>query len=109
MNFRKLSQIMEDNKNEMPQANNPVVNNPAAPKFASKPEVMSRSDNSSMMRRIEDKLGVDRATYKPLLVHLSKNNEALQLFDQLIAKMATMNASSASNLMKASHNLYTAR
>lgn len=89
MNFESLNRIIEENKNKSLEE----VNEPA-PVVA-----MNRNETLDVLKKIEIKLGQHVNTYKPLITYLSRNKDALALFNDLLEKVGGMNASTAKGIL----------
>jgi hypothetical protein len=91
MNFESLNRIIEKNKNRpLEEMNEPT---PVVP--------MDRNETMVVLKKIENKLGQHTNTYKPLITYLSRNKEALALFNDLLEKVGSMNAATASKILSA--------
>jgi len=91
MNFESLNRIIEKNKNRpLEEMNEPT---PVVP--------MDRNETMVVLKKIENKLGQHTNTYKPLITYLSRNKEALALFNDLLEKVGNMNVATASKILSA--------
>lgn len=92
MNFYELSKKIQEESNPINPTQPPMIQ-PTTPDPSIK-------NTSAIVAKISRRLGEKFAKYRPLLIHLNKNQEALALFDELLNDVGSMQASTAKRIMK---------
>lgn len=90
MNFYELDRKIQEELNQQP-------NQQVAP-----PQIEPQAnikDTSATIARVSRRLGEKYSKYRPLLVHLNKNQQALALFDELLSDVGSMQASTAKRII----------
>jgi hypothetical protein len=63
-------------------------------------EPRSKDDTNKIIKKLEMKLGQENLKYRPLINYLSRNKDALVLFNDLLEKVGGMSVSSARAIIK---------